>query len=211
VFGIHDLTLFIAAGLLLNFTPGADFLYILGRGASGGFAAGVWAALGVGAGCCLHILAAALGLSALLATSALAFTVVKWIGAAYLVYLGVSLLRSRRGLLAATTERWAPASRQRIFWQGFMTNALNPKVALFFLAFVPQFIDSSSPTKIQAFLILGAIFNTNGTLWNIFVAWSAAALSRRLALTERIGCWVNRCIGALFVTLGVRLALSRLE
>jgi threonine/homoserine/homoserine lactone efflux protein len=211
VFGIHDLALFIAAGLLLNFTPGADFLFVLGRGASGGFAAGVWAALGVGAGCCLHILAAALGLSALIATSALAFSVVKWIGAAYLVYLGVSLLRARRGLLAATTERRAPASRQRIFWQGFMTNALNPKVALFFLAFVPQFIDSGSTTKIQAFLLLGAIFNTNGTLWNIFVAWSAAALSRRLALTERIRRWVNRCIGALFVALGVRLALSRLE
>jgi threonine/homoserine/homoserine lactone efflux protein len=123
----------------------------------------------------------------------------------------VSLLRARRGLLATTTERRAPASRQRIFWQGFMTNALNPKVALFFLAFVPQFIDSGSTSKIQAFLLLGAIFNTNGTLWNIFVAWSAAALSRRLALTERIGRWVNRCIGALFVALGVRLALSRLE
>jgi threonine/homoserine/homoserine lactone efflux protein len=211
VFGIHDLGLFIAAGLLLNFTPGADFLYILGRGASGGFAAGVWAALGVGAGCCLHILGAALGLSALLATSALAFTVVKWIGAAYLVYLGVSLLRSRAGLLAAAPERRAPASRRRIFWQGFMTNALNPKVALFFLAFVPQFIDAGSTTKIQAFLVLGAIFDTSGTLWNIFVAWSAAALAQRLAMTERIGRWMSRCIGALFVALGVRLALSRLE
>jgi threonine/homoserine/homoserine lactone efflux protein len=211
MFGIHDLGLFIAAGLLLNFTPGADFLYILGRGASGGFPAGVWAALGVGAGCCLHVLAAALGLSALLATSALAFTAVKWIGAAYLIYLGVNLLRSRSSLMAVNTSPRAPASRSRIFWQGFMTNALNPKVALFFLAFVPQFIDANSTTKVQAFLVLGAIFNTNGTLWNIFIAWSAAALSRRLAVTERIGRWLNRCIGALFVMLGVRLALARLE
>ena len=211
MFGIHDLGLFIVAGLLLNFTPGADFLYILGRGASGGFGAGVWAALGVGAGCCLHILAAALGLSALLATSALAFTAVKWVGAGYLIYLGIALFRSRGGLSAHGALRRESVSRRRGFWQGFLTNALNPKVALFFLAFVPQFIDSGSATKIQAFLVLGAIFNTTGTAWNVFVAWSAATLARRLEMAERIGRWVNRCLGALFVALGVRLALARLH
>jgi threonine/homoserine/homoserine lactone efflux protein len=211
MFGIHDLGLFIVAGLLLNFTPGADFLYILGRGAAGGFGAGVWAALGVGAGCCLHILAAALGLSALLAASAVAFTAVKWVGAGYLIYLGIALMRSRGALGAHAVQRRESASPRRVFWQGFLTNALNPKVALFFLAFVPQFIDSGSATKIQAFLVLGAIFNTTGTAWNIFVAWSAAALARRLEVTERIGRWVNRCLGALFVALGVRLAVARLH
>jgi threonine/homoserine/homoserine lactone efflux protein len=211
MFGIHDLGLFIVAGLLLNFTPGADFLYILGRGASGGFGAGVWAALGVGAGCCLHILAAALGLSALLATSAVAFTAVKWVGAGYLIYLGIALMRSRGALGAHVAQVRAQVSARRVFWQGFLTNALNPKVALFFLAFVPQFIDSSSTTKIQAFLILGLIFNTTGTAWNVFVAWSAAALARQLRMAERIGRWVNRCLGALFVALGVRLALARLH
>ena len=211
MFGIHDLGLFIVAGLLLNFTPGADFLYILGRGASGGFGAGVWAALGVGAGCCLHILAAALGLSAVLATSAAAFTVVKWLGAGYLIYLGIALMRARGGLGAQVTQPRARASRRRVFWQGFLTNALNPKVALFFLAFVPQFIDSASTTKIEAFLVLGAIFNTTGTAWNVFVAWTAATLSRQLTMTERIGRWVKRCLGALFVALGVRLALARLH
>jgi threonine/homoserine/homoserine lactone efflux protein len=211
MFGTHDIALFIAAGLLLNITPGADFLFILGRGAAGGFGAGVRAALGVGAGCCVHMLAAALGLSALLAASAAAFTAVKWIGAAYLVYLGVTLLKKRGGLAADMGARREVTSMRRVFWQGFLTNVLNPKVALFFLAFVPQFIDAGSTTKIQAFLLLGVIFNINGTAWNVFVAWSAAALARRLDVTARIGLWVNRCLGALFLALGVKLAFSRLD
>jgi threonine/homoserine/homoserine lactone efflux protein len=211
MFGTHDIALFIAAGLLLNITPGADFLFILGRGAAGGFGAGVRAALGVGAGCCVHMLAAALGLSALLAASAAAFTAVKWIGAAYLVYLGVTLLKKRGGLAADMGARREVTSMRRVFWQGFLTNVLNPKVALFFLAFVPQFIDAGSTTKIQAFLLLGVLFNINGTAWNVFVAWSAAALARRLDVTARIGLWVNRCLGALFLALGVKLAFSRLD
>jgi RhtB (resistance to homoserine/threonine) family protein len=203
--------LFIAAGVLLNITPGADFLFVLGRSSARGFSAGVWAALGVGAGCCVHILAAALGLSALLATSAAAFTAVKWVGAAYLVYLGIALLRKRGGLAADDSERRTSTSMRRVFWQGFLTNVLNPKVALFFLAFVPQFIDAGSPTKVEAFLLLGAIFNINGLVWNIFVAWSASALARRLEVTARIGRWVNRCVGALFLALGVKLAFSQID
>jgi threonine/homoserine/homoserine lactone efflux protein len=211
MFGTHDLALFIAAGLLLNITPGADFLFILGRSATGGFGAGVRAALGVGAGCCVHTMAAALGLSALLATSAAAFTAVKWVGAAYLVYLGVTLLKKRGGLAPDMGERREIGSMRRVFWQGFLTNVLNPKVALFFLAFVPQFIDADSTTKIEAFLFLGVIFNINGTAWNVFVAWSASALARRLDVTARVGLWVNRCLGALFLALGVKLAFTRLD
>jgi threonine/homoserine/homoserine lactone efflux protein len=211
MFGTHDLTLFIAAGLLLNITPGADFLFILGRSATGGFGAGVRAALGVGAGCCVHAAAAALGLAALLATSAAAFTAVKWVGAAYLVYLGITLMIRRGGLAANMGERREIASMRRVFWQGFLTNVLNPKVALFFLAFVPQFIDADSTTKIQAFLLLGLIFNINGTAWNVFVAWAAAALARHLDVTARVGLWVNRCLGALFLALGVKLVFARLD
>jgi threonine/homoserine/homoserine lactone efflux protein len=211
MFGTHDLALFIAAGLLLNITPGADFLFILGRSATGGFGAGVRAALGVGAGCCVHAMAAAMGLSALLATSAAAFTAVKWAGAAYLVYLGITLMKKRGGLAANMGERREIGSLRRVFWQGFLTNVLNPKVALFFLAFVPQFIDADSTTKIQAFLFLGVIFNVNGTVWNVFVAWSASALARHLDVTARVGLWLNRCLGALFLALGVKLAFARLD
>src|SRR5689334_16939009 len=212
MFGTHDLTLFVISGLLLNIAPGVDFLYVLSRSASRGTLAGVWAALGIGLGCFVHISFAALGLSAILASSAIAFTAVKWVGAAYLIYIGISMLRQRGGLtLALQTSAGATPtadSYARIFWQGFLTNVLNPKVALFFLAFVPQFIEASSPTKVQAFLLLGTIFNTTGTAWNLFVAWAAGYLARRLQLASRVGVWLNRSLGAMFIALGVRLGLS---
>jgi threonine/homoserine/homoserine lactone efflux protein len=213
MFGTHDLALFVISGLLLNIAPGVDFLYVLSSAASRGTLAGVWAALGIGLGCVVHVSFAALGLSAILASSAVAFTAVKWIGAAYLIYVGISMLRQRGGLPLALSEAAAaergPAPRHtRIFWQGFLTNVLNPKVALFFLAFVPQFIASSSPTKVQAFLLLGAIFNTTGTAWNLFVAWAAGVLTKRLQLASRVGLWVNRSLGTLFIALGIRLGLS---
>jgi threonine/homoserine/homoserine lactone efflux protein len=211
MFGIHDIGLFIVAGLLLNVTPGADFLFVLGRAAAGGFAAGVSGALGVAAGCCVHAVAAALGLSALLATSAGAFAVVKWVGAAYLVYLGVALLTKREGLALHTAAQRHAAPLGQVFWQGFLTNTLNPKVALFFVAFVPQFIEQGSATKLQAFLLLGAVFNTTGLAWNVFVAWSASAIARRLDVTQRIGRWIGRCLGMLFLALGVKLAFARLD
>jgi threonine/homoserine/homoserine lactone efflux protein len=213
MFGTHDLALFVLSGLLLNIAPGVDFLYVLSRAASRGTVAGVWAALGIGLGCFVHISFAALGLSAILASSSAAFTAVKWIGAAYLIYVGISMLRQRRGLTLALTSNGerqlqAASDHGRIFWQGFLTNVLNPKVALFFLAFVPQFIDADSPTKVQAFLMLGAIFNTTGTAWNLFVAWAAGLLTKRLQLASRLGLWMNRSLGALFIALGIRLGLS---
>jgi len=206
MFGTHDLLLFVVSGLLLNITPGVDFAYVLSRSASQGLRGGVWASLGIGAGCMVHIAAAALGLSAILATSATAFTVVKWIGAAYLVYIGVSMLRSRAAITALAPL--APSSATKIFWQGFLTNTLNPKVALFFLAFVPQFIDAGSNSKVSAFLFLGAVFNFNGILWNLFVAWVSARLLGHLGAASAVGAWLNRVLGALFIGLGLRLALS---
>jgi threonine/homoserine/homoserine lactone efflux protein len=156
----------------------------------------------------VHIFAAAWGLSAVLASSASAFTLIKLIGAAYLFYMGISMLRQRAGLPLALGATPKGQSNAQVFWQGFATNVLNPKVALFFLAFVPQFIDVHSPTKIQAFLLLGAIFDFNGTLWNIFVAWAAAFLARQLEAAARVRLWLNRTLGALFLALGVRLVFA---
>jgi RhtB (resistance to homoserine/threonine) family protein len=204
--GIHDLPLFIVSGLLLNITPGADSLYIATRSATQGFKAGVMAALGIGTGCCVHIVAAALGLSAILAASSTAFTIVKYVGAAYLVYVGWSMLRSRPQ--AAAVEAIPPAPVRSIFAQGFLTNVLNPKVALFFLAFVPQFIEPAAEHKALAFLVLGAIFNFNGTLWCLLLAWLSARVGA-LGMSRRLGAWLNRAVGAVFIFLGVRLALSK--
>ena len=208
MFGTHDIALFVVSGLLLNFTPGADTLYIVGRSTLQGARAGVIAALGIGAGCCVHMLAAALGLSALLAASATAFTAVKLIGAAYLVYLGVSLWRSAARPQSATRAPARAAPMRAVFAQGVLTNVLNPKVALFFLAFLPQFVDADAPYKLVAFVFLGLVFNVNGTLWNLFVAWSAARVGRRLAARGGAATWFSRAAGAAFVALGVKLALS---
>jgi threonine/homoserine/homoserine lactone efflux protein len=204
--GVHDLPLFIAAGLLLNITPGADLALVGARSAAQGFRSGAAAALGVGAGCFVHVAAAALGLSALIASSAAAFTVLRWMGAAYLVWLGIGLLRA--GGARAPTAAAAPGiTVWRAFVQGFLTNALNPKVALFFLAFLPQFIDAAASHKGWAFVVLGIVFAVNGTLVNVAFAALVARMRGALAGRGSFGRWLSRGVGALFVALGVRLAL----
>jgi threonine/homoserine/homoserine lactone efflux protein len=207
--GITDLWLFVAAGFLLNVTPGPDTAYIVARSAQFGRLGGVMAALGVCAGIFVHITAAAIGLSAILMTSALAFTALKWIGAAYLVYLGVRMLFARTPYQAAAQPRAQPknsATLRMVFLQGMLTNVLNPKVALFFLAFMPQFIRPDAPSKVMAFVVLGLIFNTTGTLWNLAIAWGSARLSSLWGAAAR--AWVERAIGGVFIALGVRLALT---
>ena len=207
MFGTTDLALFVISGLLLNITPGPDTLYILGRTASQGRRGGMVAAFGIAAGLLVHTFAAAVGLSALLAASATAFTLLKWAGAAYLVYVGVSLFFAGSVNRSPTPELHA-AGLRTVFLQGFLTNVLNPKVALFFLAFLPQFVDPGAPSKPLAFLFLGMLFIFNGTLWNLFVAWSAARVAGRFSASGRLALWLNRTVGALFVYLGVRLVTS---
>ena len=211
MFGTHDLALFALAVLLLAITPGPDTFYIAARSSNQGWPYGAIATLGVGAGIFVHILAGALGLSALLAASATAFTAVKWIGAAYLVYMGVMLLLSRAR--SATSETTPPrvVSLRRVFVEGFLTNVLNPKVALFFLAFLPQFIDAGASSKPLAFLFLGVVFNLIGSSWNLFTAWSAAQVHRRLKKGGAAAVWLNRTIGGVFVYLGIKLAAAKLS
>lgn len=205
--GTQHLALFIASGLLLNIAPGPDMLYILGRTASQGWRGGFVASLGIGAGCFVHIAAAAFGLSALLATSATAFTGLKWLGGAYLIWMGIMMLRVRTGTTSAT-DTPPPQTLRSVFAQGFLTNALNPKVALFFLAFLPQFIDPNATHKALAFVFLGIVFNVNGTLWNFLVAGSAAWVTRNVRHSRVIGTWIHRTIGGVFVYLGARLAAT---
>lgn len=209
MFGIHDLPLFVISGLLLNIMPGPDSLLIMTRSATQGWRAGVAASLGIGTGTMVHILAAALGLSAVLSTSATAFTVVKLVGAAYILWMAVGLLRSRKASDKVAAPALPPLPYRKIFAQGFLTNVLNPKVALFFLAFVPQFIGMDAPNKALAFTILGCIFNFNGMLWCCFLAVSTAKASERLKLNPTVSLWLNRMTGGLFVWLGVKLALSK--
>ncbi|WP_072393645.1 LysE family translocator [Hyphomicrobium sp. CS1BSMeth3] len=204
--GITDLWLFVAAGLLLNITPGPDMAYIMGRSAQLGARAGAVAALGITAGCFVHIAAAALGLSAILSTSAEAFFILKLVGAVYLVWVGISLLRNAGVSDAAASNGRAAISLRGIFLQGFLTNALNPKVALFFLAFLPQFISAGAPSKALAFVVLGLIFCATGTIVCLMVAWFTARASAALSAGSVVRTWMERALGSLFVLLGIRLA-----
>jgi RhtB (resistance to homoserine/threonine) family protein len=208
MFGIHDFGLFLAAGILLNLTPGPDTVYILGRSIAQGREAGVASALGISLGSIFHTCAAALGLSAILATSALAFGTIKLIGGAYLIFLGAKMILDRRKQLSLPSN-FRRRTTIAAFRQGILTNILNPKVALFYLAFLPQFIDPASNAKVPAFILLGLTFVTTGTIWCLILAWFASAFSERLRANETISQWLNRTAGALFIFLGLRLATAK--
>ncbi|MDO2949338.1 LysE family translocator [Aeromonas simiae] len=206
MFGIHDLALFIASSLLLNLMPGPDSLLVMLRTAGQGWRAGVAATWGIGSGIMVHVLCAALGLSALLAASAQLFALVKLAGALYLVYLGLTLLRRhaavRDSVPLPAMPLWA------IYRQGMLTNVLNPKVALFFLAFMPQFIDPAGQQQGLAFILLGGIFNLGGMIWCHLLVLITATARHRLHLPARVKRALERLIGALFLAFGIRLAIG---
>ena len=205
--GINELWLFILSGLLLNVTPGPDTAYIIGRSIQLGWRGGVAATVGITCGCLVHVFGAAIGLSALLMTSSAAFAVVKLVGAAYLLLSGVQMLLSRPGPVAEVTVQSDSIPLRRVFWQGALTNVLNPKVALFFLAFLPQFVAADSPHKTAAFLALGLIFISSGILWCLGVAAFAAKAASRIRNSQGVMVWVNRVLGGMFVYLGFRVAM----
>src|SRR6202012_2452074 len=211
--GIHDLWLFVVSAVLLNISPGPDSAYIVGRSVQLGWRAGMMAALGISCGCLVHVFGTAIGLSALLMASSVAFTAIKWAGAAYLCYIGITMLLSRNHPPAdgAATANGALPPRQglslrQVFWQGVLTDVLNPKVALFFLAFLPQFVNADSSHKSLAFIALGLMFISTGTLWCFSIAALAARAASRLRQSGGALVWINRALGGVFVYLGVRIA-----
>lgn len=208
---IQHLLIFIAAGWLLNLTPGPDVLYIVSNALRSGARTGVVAGLGITAGCFVHIFAAAIGVGALLATSAAAFTLLKWTGAAYLVWIGIKMLWSKTPKTpddeAPGPAPATPVSLRAVFMGGFWTNVLNPKVAIFFLAFVPQFIAADAANKPLAFVLLGVLFNLNAIPVNSAWALTAAWMARRGAVRRGMH-WLDRVAGAMFIGFGVKLALT---
>jgi threonine/homoserine/homoserine lactone efflux protein len=209
--GPAEAAVFAAAVFVLNATPGVDFLLTVSRTLAGGARAGVAAALGVSAGCVVHALAAAFGLAAMLAVHPQAFVVLQWAGAAYLSWLGLGLLRQALRPDGATTVavQAAPArSRWADFRVGLLTNVLNPKVALFFLAFLPQFVPAGSPAKMLSFLLLGAWFVAQGLVFLLCLVALAARL-RRLQARPAVGRLLSGVGGLLFIGLALRLLRER--
>ncbi len=205
--GIQNYPVFVVAALGLALMPGPDTLYALGRTLAGGRRAGLWSVAGIGTGCMVHIALSALGLSALLANSPVAFQAVKWLGAAYLAWLGVELLR-HAAAPASEVPSEGPVDGRRIFRQGFITNVLNPKVGLFFISFLPQFV-SHQASGPWPFAFLGVTFVGIGLVWITVVVLAADQFTVRLRRSQAVGAWLKRATGALFVGLAAKLALER--
>jgi threonine/homoserine/homoserine lactone efflux protein len=204
---VENFWVFALTGLLLNLTPGNDMLYVIARSSGQGTKAGIISALGIGAGCIVHILAAVIGLSALITQSATAFEIIKYIGAAYLVYLGVKSFLSKKHSIKID-RNIRKLSYKKIFWQGFMTNVLNPKVALFFLAFLPQFINIYKANTSLQILFLGTWFDVVGTLVNVFVAVLFGKIAAWLSKSPTFIQWQERITGIILIGLGIKVALS---
>lgn len=207
--GIHDFPLFLLSCFLLNLTPGQDTLYIIGRSAAQGRRAGAMSALGIMAGVLVHTLLAALGLSVILATSSLAYSIVKYAGALYLVGIGIGFFLRRDDGSALPGEPAPAPGSVKLFRQGVLTNVLNPKVALFFLSFLPQFVTPQTQAVFWPFMVLGLVFFITGSLWCIFLVSGAAWLSARFRHRTSAGGWLKKFTGALFIGLGIRLAFSQ--
>ena len=211
VIGIENIMVFLGAGILVNLYPGPDTFYIVGRSIAQGRLAGVSAALGISTGAMVHTLLGAFGLSALIATSAHAFMVLKFVGAAYLIYQGITMLFAKNENNQRLQKSSPQENYRKIYRQGALTNIFNPKVAVFFIAFLPQFISPESPDKVLSFIILGLVFITTGTIWCLTVAIFASYVSRKLRSNSSAAGWLMKINGVLFISLGLRLATAKMN
>lgn len=216
MFGIENYLGFIIAAILLNLTPGTDSMYIITRSISHGTKAGFYSVLGITSGTLVHTLLASLGLSVLLAKSPMAFMLVKYIGAGYLCYLGLKMIVSKKEPLIANSLQKEEngisskhSSNWQIYKQGVLTNVLNPKVALFFLAFFPQFVDPNYAYGMLSFLILGLTFASTGLVWCLCLALLASVLSKSLRGNPSFENILNKISGTVFVGMGVKLMTEK--
>ncbi|MHA6205869.1 LysE family translocator [Dyella soli] len=205
--GIQHFDAFLLACIALNMAPGLDTFYILTRSGREGRAVGVAAALGINAGCIVHTLAAVLGISAILMTSAIAFSALKYLGAAYLAWIGLRMLLTRGSAREATVTRGKGLAAA--FRQGMLTNVLNPKVALFFLAFLPQFVSMQAMHPQLGLLVLGLSFIGTGTCWSMVLALLGGHIHHVLKTRPRVGQWMDRLCGFVLLGFGIKLALQR--
>ena len=209
MFGIENYLVFIISGIILNITPGNDTIYILSRSIAQGRKAGVISVLGIGTGALTHTIMASLGLSVILNKSILLFDIIKYIGVLYLVYIGLKTIISKNNPFNNQTNIESVIDYKQIYKQGFFTNLFNPKVALFFLSFLPQFINPNINHTPIPFLILGVTFLTTGTIWCLFLAYASSFLSKILRENNKISTLTHKLSGIIFIGLGLKLAFEK--
>lgn len=209
--GIDNFIVFLTTGILLNLYPGPDSMYIIGRSISQGKVAGIFAVFGISSGSLFHTVIGSIGLSAIILSSAKAFIFIKWVGALYLFYQAILMFKDSKKHMLYSNAAIEKKSLFKIYRQGTITNILNPKVALFFLALLPQFISPEASNKPLAFILLGLAFITTGTIWSILLAVFASYFSEKLRKNTRASKWMLRANAGLFGYLGVKLAMAPLQ
>ncbi|MGF9966974.1 LysE family translocator [Bacillus rhizoplanae] len=207
MYGIINYEVFLITGILLNLIPGADTMYIVGRSISQGRKAGVYSVFGIITGSLVHTLLVAFGLSIILTKSLILFNAIKIIGVIYLVYLGVRMIIDKTNV---NFQANAPGKLniKKIYVQGLLTSLTNPKVALFFIAFLPQFIDTKASSPIS-FIILGLTFTITGLLWCLFIAYFSSYVTKKLRGNEKIGTVLNKITGIIFIGMGLKLLQAK--
>ncbi len=209
MFEIQNFSLFLISCILLNLTPGQDTIYIIGRSVAQGKKAGIVSAFGIMSGVLVHTMLAAFGLSAILATSSILFNIVKYIGAGYLIWIGIGFIRNKENHRQLSINGNTQQKLWNIFRQGMLTNILNPKVALFFLSFLPQFVRPDTDKIFGSFLALGITFFTTGSIWCIVLVCGSSWVSRKFFNGNRTGNLLKKISGSLFIGLGIKLAFSQ--
>jgi RhtB (resistance to homoserine/threonine) family protein len=200
---------FVAAAILLNITPGNDTIYILTKSISQGKKAGVISVLGISTGCAVHTVLAAFGLSLVISQSMILFNTIKYAGVLYLFYVGYQLLTQKTALGGADIQKQGSVNNWKIYRDAIFTNILNPKVALFFIAFLPQFIDPAFKNTVVPFLILGTTFIVTGTLWCLILAIFAAVVFQKLRSSKSVASYVNKICGLTLIGLGIKVAFTK--
>ncbi len=207
--GIENYFGFLLAGIVMNITPGADSIYIITRSIAQGKKAGIYSVLGISSGAVIHIILAVFGLSVILAKSIFLFNMVKWIGAGYLIFLGIKMLIDKSDLFGDKKFEFENVDLWKIYKQGFLTNVLNPKVGIFFLSLLPQFVKPEFINSAVPFLILGITFLFTGTIWCLFLAYSASFMTHTLRKNRRIEKIMRKVSGYIFIGLGLQLLFKK--
>ena len=206
--GIIHFKTFILTGILLNVTPGNDTIFILSRSMAQGKKAGFMSVLGISTRSLIHTTMAAFGLSIIIAKSILVFNIIKYAGAAYLIYIGYKMLTDKRQLTTGEYFSDKTIDLKKIYRDGVLTNVLNPKVAMFFIAFLPQFIDVNSKNTVLPFIILGVVFTITGTIWCLILANYSSMIFSKLKKNRKMSNYINKACGAVLVGLGIKIAMT---